>query len=79
MVDIILALSTHPQLEYLELSCMDIGRNECATLATLLSNTTKQLQTLDLDGNNIDDEGIEALTHAISGSNLQELDIQYNR
>jgi hypothetical protein len=53
LVDIILALSTHPQLEYLELSCMDIGRNECAALATLLSNTTKQLQTLDLDGNNI--------------------------
>ena len=79
LVDIIASLSMHPQLEYLVLTYMSIGRSECSALATLLSNTTKQLQTLDLDGNNIDDEGIEALTHAISGSNLQVLDLSRNQ
>ena len=79
LVDIILALSMHPQLEHLELSCMNIGRSECTALATLLRNTTKRLQTLNLLGNNIDDEGIEALTGAISGSKLQVVDLSYNR
>ena len=78
LVDIILALSMHPQLECLDLSCMDIGRNECTALSTLLSNTTKQLQTLGLYDNNIDDEGVEALTHAISCSNLQVLTLACN-
>ena len=77
MVDIILASSMHPKLEYLELGGMNVGRNECTALADLLRNTTKHLQTLELYRNNIDD-GIEALTHGISGSNLQVLDLSYN-
>ena len=78
LVDIIAALGMHPQLEELALVSMDIGRNEFTALSTLLRNTTKQLQTLDLCGNNIDDEGVEALAHAISGSQLQVLDLSYN-
>ena len=66
--DIIVALSMHPQVEELDFSGMNLGRNECTALSTLLRNTTKQLQTLKLQRNNIDDEGIEALTNAISGS-----------
>ena len=52
---------------------MNIGRNECTALATLLRNTTIQLQILDLYGNDIDDEGVEALTCAISECQLVEL------
>ena len=76
---VILALHMHPQLEQLHLGRMEIGRNECTTLSTLLQNITKQLHTLNLDGNDIDDEGVEALTGAISGSKLQVLNLLYNR
>ena len=79
LVDIIAALIMHPQLEYLYLQDMNVGRNECTALATLSENTTKQLQILDLYGNNVDDDGIESLTHAISGSNLQVLTLSCNR
>ena len=57
---------------------MNIGRNECTALATLLRNTTIQLQILDLYGNDIDDEGVGALTGAISGSQLVELFLTRN-
>jgi len=78
LLDIIQALNTHPQLEVLDLSRMGIERNSCLALSTLLANTTKKLQTLNLEMNNIDDEGIEALVHAISGSQLQELNLDRN-
>ena len=79
LANIITSLSMHPQLEHLVLSCMDIdGISECTALATLLQNTTKQLQTLNLQINRIKDEGIEALTHAISRSQLVELDLHAN-
>ena len=74
-MDIIAALHTHPQLEHLDLAMMNIGRSSCTALADLLRNTTQHLQTLNLSLNNIDDEGIEALTDAISGSQLQVLDL----
>ena len=77
--DIITALSMHPQLEEIHLERMNIGRNECTALATLLHNTTKQLQTLNLGRNKIDDEGVEALVNGISGSQLQVLDLSSNR
>ena len=57
LVDVILALSMHSQLENIEIIRMNIGSNECTALSTLLRNTTKQLQTLWLGNNNIDDEG----------------------
>ena len=80
LADIIIALSVHPQLEKLDLLGMNVGRNECTALATLLRNTTKQLQTLKLGRNNIDDEGVETLVHALSGCNqLQELSFSCNR
>ena len=79
LANIITSLHMHPQLEHLVLSCMDIDdRSECTALAPLLRNTTKQLQTLDLSINNIDDEGVESLTGAISGSKLVELNLNAN-
>ena len=78
LVDVILALSMHSQLEKIEIIRMNIGSNECTALSTLLRNTTKQLQTLWLGNNNIDDEGVDALVHAIGGSKLVELSIACN-
>ena len=46
----------------------------------LRGNTTKQLRTLNLNRNNIDDEGVEFLVHALSSCNqLQELHLSSNR
>ena len=80
LVDIITALSMHPQLTELCLSNMNMGRNECTALSTLLRCTTTQLENLNLFGNNIDDEGIEVLVNALStnGNKLQELDLSNN-
>ena len=78
MVDIILALSVHTQLEKIVLSRMNIGRNECTALATLLRNTIKHLQTLNLVWNNIDDDGVETLVNAMDGSQLRDLNLSSN-
>ena len=80
LADIIMALSVHPQLKKLELLRMNIGRNECIALETLLCNTIKHLQTLNLRQNNIDDEGLDALVHALSSCNqLRVLNISFNQ
>jgi len=80
MVDIITSLSMHPQLTKLRLLDMIIGRNECMALATLLRCTTTQLRLLNLNINDIDDEGVEALVNSLSNVNqLQELNLSANR
>ena len=79
LVNIITALSLHPQLEVLCLPGMSIGRNECTALSTLLQHTTTQLQKLYLSGNNIDDEGVEVLVNALSnGNKIEVLDLSWN-
>ena len=65
---IITSLSMYQQLESIDLAYMNIGRNECIMLATLIRNTKMQLQRLILCGNNVDDVGAKALADAISGS-----------
>jgi len=80
LVNIITALSMHPQLEQLDLTWMRIGINECTALSTLLRCTTTKLQKLNLHGNNIDDEGVEVLVNALADINtLQELKLGYNQ
>jgi len=80
LVDIITALSMHPQLEVLTFMGMRIGRNEYTALATLLRCTTTQLQKLDLRRSDIDDEGIEALVDSLAGVNrLRQLHLSNNR
>lgn len=79
LVDIILALSMHPQLETLELHASGMGRNGCVALATLLRWTTTELHTLYLGDNDIDDEGVEALTLALANSrHLRTLNLSGN-
>ena len=80
LVNIITALSMHPQLEVLDLPGMSIGRNECTALSTLLRCTTTQLQELNLSGNDIDDEGVKDLVNVLSnGHKLRELGLSSNR
>ena len=79
LVDIITALSMHPQLELLHFYGMSIGRNECTALATLLRCTTNQLGVLNLKGNGIDDEGLDILVKALAqGNTLQILNLISN-
>jgi len=80
LVDIITALSMHPQLMELRLSNMEMGRNECAALSTLLRWSTTKLITLNLHGNNINDEEVEVLVDAVTNVNtLQELNLAWNQ
>ena len=80
LVDIITALSMHPQLEELDLSeNWTIGRNECTALSTLLRCTTTQLKTLILYWSGVNDVGIEVLVPALRGHTLQRLNLGSNR
>jgi len=79
IVDIITALSMHPQLERLGLADNGtIGRNECNALSTLLRCTTTQLQLLNLKGCGINDEGLDTLVKALPNT-LRHLDLGSNR
>jgi Ran GTPase-activating protein (RanGAP) involved in mRNA processing and transport len=69
MVDIITALSMHPNLVYLDLEANRLGYNSCVALATLLQSSVTELQRLDLSHNQINDEGIEALLPALTNCN----------
>ena len=61
LVDIITALSMHPNLQMLYLIGNLIGANGCVALATLLRHSCSMLESLHLASNQIDDEGIDAL------------------
>ena len=78
LVDIIEAMSAHPQLEQLQLPSMNIGRNESAAIASLLSHTAAELHTLDLGHNDIDDEGVEILVGALTNCRLRNLFLHCN-
>jgi len=79
IVDIITALSTHPQLKRIDFSGMNIGGVSCIALSTLLRCSTTNLQLLDLGNCGIDDEGIESLSQSIRGIKLQKLKLTGNR
>ena len=80
VVDIITALSMHPQLEELRLSDVNFGRNGCIALSTLLRCTTTQLRSLNLNENNIGDAGVEMLVNALTTVNtLQDLELGATR
>ena len=72
MVDIITALSMHPQLTELSLSGINMGRDECTALSTLLRYTTSMLEKLTLYDSNVDDEGIEDLINVLVNINTLE-------
>ena len=79
IVDIITALSMHPQLKRIDLDGMNIGGVSSTALSTLLRCSTTNLQSLDLTNCGIDDEGLETLSQSIRGSKLQELKLMENQ
>ena len=65
--DIIEGMAAHPQLEKLDLAGMNVGRNECVALSTILPSATR-LKELNLCNNGIDDEGAVILASALDGN-----------
>ena len=79
MVDIITALSVHPNLEFLDLDCNRLSKNGCVALATLLRYSATELQRLFISQNDIGDDGIEALVPALTiCSYLEQLHLHNN-
>jgi len=72
MVDIITSLSMHTNLQYLDLDGNRIRKNGCIALATLLTCSTTELETLDLGNVELDDEGIDTLVPVLK--NCRNLD-----
>jgi len=64
-VDIVTALSMHPNLQHIDFEGNCVGRNGCIAMATLLEHSVTQLEVLDLGSNELDDEGIDALVPAL--------------
>jgi len=61
-VEIAAALRKQPQIEELNLSMSNIGRNGCVALGNALEGMRNpNLETLHLDHNEVDDEGLHAL------------------
>jgi len=79
MNNVITALGVHTNLETLRLPGMNIGRTECVALSTMIRWGTTKLQQLDLQDNNIDDESVKSLVHAIGGSKWVRLSLARNQ
>ena len=79
LVDIITALSMHPKLQHIELIGNRMSTKGCTTLATLLRCSCTELESLDLDNNVINDEGIDALVPVLKKcDHLQSLSLENN-
>lgn len=77
--EIALGLSVHSQLTSLLLCGNDIGTMGCIALGTLLKHTTRKLCTLDLSGNAVDDDGLEALLNGLmDNKEFKSLGLSYN-
>mmetsp|Transcript_20805 Transcript_20805/g.41379 ORF Transcript_20805/g.41379 Transcript_20805/m.41379 type:complete len:568 (+) Transcript_20805:36-1739(+) len=73
------ALRTYPELEELHLQHNNIGLMGCTALAdTLRGWEASNLKHLDLDGNGIDDQGLQTLAAGITNTKLEELHLQHN-
>ena len=69
LVDIITALSRHPNMKTLNLDGNQLQSNGCKAL----SNLRIELSTLDISNNEINDEGIDSLVPALKSSRLETL------
>eukprot|EP00984_Skeletonema_dohrnii_P031463 scaffold23977_cov123-Skeletonema_dohrnii-CCMP3373.AAC.3 len=73
------ALRTYPQLEELHLQHNNIGLTGCTALAdTLRGWGASNLKHLDLDGNSIDDQGLQVLAAGVTNTKLEELYLSDN-
>jgi len=73
------ALRTYPELEELHLQHNNIGLTGCTALAdTLRGWGASNLKHLDLDGNSIDDQGLQVLAAGVTNTKLEELYLSDN-
>ena len=75
------ALETYnlPLLSTLDLKGNNIGREGCVTLSNLLQKDDTRLKFLDLDNNDIDDEGADLIASSLeNNTKLKRLDLQSN-
>jgi len=74
LVEIITALSMHPNMKGLCLNGNQLQKNGCKALSNLLKYSCTEFEHLNLDNNEMDDEGIDALVPALKkSSNLRKL------
>ncbi len=81
LAEIATALRLHPQLTSLELSDNNIGRDGCIALTNTLSRwpASNKLETLSLDNNAIDDDGLQtSVSGMMNCRNLKVLWLSYN-
>ena len=77
--EIATALRIYPQLESLHLEHNNIGLTGCIALGdTMRGWGTSNLTTLDLDGNEIEDQGLQALAAGMNNSALEYLFLSGN-
>nr|XP_061811473.1 ribonuclease inhibitor-like [Nerophis lumbriciformis] len=78
---LILLASPHCILHVLELIDCRITKKGCVSLAQALKSNLSQLQTMDLSGNVLMDEGVETLSKALASPecNLQDLMLKHCR
>mmetsp|Transcript_30708 Transcript_30708/g.52525 ORF Transcript_30708/g.52525 Transcript_30708/m.52525 type:complete len:507 (+) Transcript_30708:69-1589(+) len=73
------ALRTYPELEELHLQHNNIGLMGCIALRDMMRGWgASNLKTLDLDGNAIGDQGLQALLTAMTNSTLEQLYLSNN-
>ena len=71
---------TLPKLTSLYLQGNNIGREGCITLSNLLQKDDTRLKELDLDNNDIDDEGAEIIASSLeNNTKLKDLYLQHNK
>ena len=69
MGDNMSALENYTNLEHLYLMSCGIGREGCIVISNLMQKEDSRLKVLNLDFNDIDDEGAEILTASLKHNN----------
>jgi len=76
--EIATALRINPQLSVLSLENNSIGLMGCIALGETMRGWASNLKVLDLDGNGIDDQGLQALAAGMTNTKLEELYLSGN-
>jgi len=79
LTSIVEAVRGHSSLENLELRFNNISGEDCSILATLLNDPNCNLHTLDIEDNNIGNQGATILANSLANNTkLRKLNLQYN-
>ena len=79
LTSIVEAVRGHSSLENLGLNSNIISSEDCSILAALLNDPNCNLHTLDIEDNNIGDQGATILANSLANNTkLRKLNLQYN-